>query len=274
MEKKAQKEARKKPTWAEIMAGYSKAKKQWRLAGLPVIGPLISRGKFGNKVDANWMVPVNVKIGPAESVALPFDILRPILEKASYIFRMNRCPCRAGYGCQNFPHEIGCIMMGPGARDIRPEFGQEVTLEEALQHARRAVEAGLVPLIVHAKSDADLFGIDYRRMLAICLCCDCCCDIRMGLRLGPQAFWSSVHRLPGLLVSVSDECNLCGKCVEVCFKEGVISLGETKAQINEQCVGCGKCATVCPLAAISFQFTMAGEASRELVAVLEGRTEI
>lgn len=49
--------------------------------------------------------------------------------------------------------------------------------------------------------DAWLLDIPYRRAIAVCFCCDCCCSVRQGLRLGPAAFWETVVRLPGLSVT-------------------------------------------------------------------------
>jgi ferredoxin len=267
-----------KLSWDDIMTIYAGLKAKWRKAGrlsrIPVVGDLLINKHFDKAADANWMVPVGEAIERGQSSAIPFDVLKPILEKASYIHRMNRCPCRDGYGCTQYPHDIGCLIMGPAARDIRPEFGGRVSVAEALGHAQNAVSSGLVPLIVHAESDAQLFGIEYRRMLAICFCCDCCCDIRMGLRLGPEVFWDNVHRLPGLRVEVSDDCTLCGDCVGVCFRADVITMGQNKVQISEKCVGCGQCAEACPAGAISFQMEEGSDLVGHLLHQIADRTEI
>ncbi len=267
-----------KPSWDEIMATYSGLKARWRKAGrlsrIPLVGKLLIKRGFDKAADSNWMVPVGEAIERGRSSAIPFDVLKPILEKACYIHRMNRCPCRDGYGCIQYPRDIGCLIMGPAARDIRPEFGESVSVAEALGHAQRAVSSGLVPLIVHAESDAQLFGIEYRRMLAICFCCDCCCDIRMGLRLGPEVFWENVHRLPGLKVEVSDDCTLCEECMAVCFRADVINIGKEKVQIGEKCVGCGKCAEACTAGAISFCIDQESDLAEDLLELIADRTQI
>ena len=262
----------RKPTWQEIMVGYSGSKRRWQIAALPLIGPMLGKVHLDEKIEAGWMVPVNAEIGRIQNLALPFDILKSVIGKASYVLRMNQCPCRAGYGCQAYPHEIGCLIMGPAAREIRPEFGEEVSRGQALLHTQKAVEAGLVPLIVHTMDDSEIFGIDYRRHLAICFCCDCCCDYRIALRVGPKAFGNNIHRLPGLTVWVNNACTLCGACLGVCFREGIITSGTVKVQISEACVGCGKCAAVCPAGAITFRLTIGAETPRALITVLEGRT--
>jgi len=265
---------RMKPSWERIMQDYSRGERKWRLARVPIIGPLLTRGRFKDEIESNWMIPVSEPIVRGESVALPSDVLIPILEKASFIFKINHCPCRDGYGCQSYPHEIGCLIMGPGARGIRPEFGKQVSVEDAVNHVQKAVKTGLVPLIVHSTTDSDMFGIDYDRMLAVCLCCDCCCDIRKGLRLGPRVFWENVHRLPGLTVSVGEACTLCGDCLEVCFRKDIIKLGRERAEISDLCVGCGKCALVCPVEAISFTIEGRERTTERLLAAIKCRTEI
>jgi len=187
---------RRQPSWEEIMRRYAKGKLRWRIAAIPIVGRLFVPLDFRHEVEANWMVPVNEPIPRGESMGLPYDIVEPMLRKASAIFRVNHCPCRDGHHCQSYPHEIGCLIMGPAAGEIRPDFGAMISIEDAMSHVRAAVAIGLVPLIVHSVSDSWLFGIDYKRMLALCLCCDCCCDIRVGLKTGPMAFWGNVHRLP------------------------------------------------------------------------------
>jgi hypothetical protein len=34
-------------------------------------------------------------------------------------------------------------------------------------------------------------------MLTVCFCCECCCAVRNGLRVGPQEFLDILVRLPG-----------------------------------------------------------------------------
>ncbi|MDD5370792.1 MAG: 4Fe-4S binding protein, partial [Anaerolineaceae bacterium] len=97
---------------------------------------------------------------------------------------------------------------------------------------------------------AYMLGIPYHQMLAICFCCDCCCTVRSGLRLGPPAFWDAVERLPGLNVQVNaGECVGCGDCVQVCVMHAIRLEGGT-AMIGERCKGCGRCLEACPVGAI------------------------
>jgi len=158
--------------------------------------------------------------------------------------------------------------MGERTRDMPPHWGEEVSYEEALGHAKKAIGLGLVPTIVH---DSTMV-----KLLAVCFCCDCCCDIRLGLKIGPKAFWDRVMAPPGVTPTVDDNCNLCGECVEegICHV-GAISLGTTKVEIDSDlCVACGRCAEVCPLDAISFQIDPEVDVVEMLVANVADRTDI
>jgi len=50
---------------------------------------------------------------------------------------------------------------------------------------------------------------------------------------------------------ISDECTMCGACVDVCPVEAITE-GETQYVINaDTCTDCGACAGECPVEAIS-----------------------
>jgi ferredoxin len=221
------------------------------LGGRPLIGPLF-RPCFSAEGSEAVIIPVQETVRGTESVVLPYPLLPPLLERASARFIKNECLCRRAENCQTYPQDVGCIFLGDGAAEINPAMGRLVNVGEAMAHVRRAMEIGLVPLIVHSSLDAWMLGIPYRRMLAVCLCCDCCCTVREGLRLGPPAFWDTVLRLPGLTVSVGPGCVGCGTCVGVCHVSA-ISLDGGRAHIGERCKGCGRCAAVCPNGAITLR---------------------
>lgn len=57
-------------------------------------------------------------------------------------------------------------------------------------------------------------------------------------------------RMPGVRVTVTEDCISCGKCMEdVCFVQA-IHLEEKHAVIGDDCRGCGRCTEVCPNRAI------------------------
>ncbi len=54
-----------------------------------------------------------------------------------------------------------------------------------------------------------------------------------------------MHRLEGLNISVSNDCNGCGRCEKACFA-GAIMIKNNRATITDECKGCGICADKCP----------------------------
>jgi UDP-glucose 4-epimerase len=163
--------------------------------------------------------------------------------------------------------------LGDAAGQINPELGRSLAPEEALAHARQAIAQGLVPMIVHAAYDAELLGIDYDRMLAVCFCCDCCCTVRQNLRNGPHEFSDSVLRLPGLRVEVGPACDGCGACLDLCHASA-IHLEDGRAAIGEACKGCGRCEAACPQDAIRLHLDDGAHVMDHLFALVEERTAI
>lgn len=243
-----------------------------RAGTLPGIGRLL-RPLFSPRENQAIIIPVHQAVRGTESLVLPYTLLPTLIERAGHRFIMGHCMCRQGQGCRNYPQDIGCIFLGGGAREIDPALGRPADVAEALAHARLAMEAGLVPLIVHASFDAFILGVPYRRMLAICFCCDCCCTVRQTLREGPTAFWEAVVRLPGLRVVVTEACTGCGACVELCHVRA-ISRQDGHAVIGEQCKGCGRCATACPSGAIRLHLDENVDVMGRFLALVEKRTEI
>lgn len=246
-----------------------------RLARLPVLGPLL-RPFYGPAANEAIIIPVHEAVSGTESVALPFPLLTPLVEAASARFVLEACLCRRAEGCQNHPAEIGCLFLGDAAARIHPELGRPTNAAEALDHVQRALEAGLVPMVVHASFDAWILGIPYDRMLAVCFCCDCCCTVRHGLREGPLAFWETVLPLPGLSVEAGPECLACGTCAGVC-PVGAINLEDGRAFVAATCKVCGACVTACPTAAMHLHLKHGVDVQMSLEALLarvEARTDI
>jgi len=243
-----------------------------RLGSRRLLGRLL-RPCFDAEGNEAIIIPVQEAVRGTESVVLPFPLLAPLIDAASNRFILSHCLCRQGEGCETYPRDIGCIFLGDGAAEIAPERGHAAGTAEALAHARRAVDVGLVPMIVHSSFDAWLLDIPYRRTVAICFCCDCCCSVRQGLRLGPAAFWETVVRLPGLTVTTGPECTGCGTCVGVC-PVGAISLDQGRACVGEQCKGCGRCASACPQGAIRLQLAEGLDVPQRLTERIARRTEI
>jgi ferredoxin len=245
--------SRSTAVYETLMKMWPLSKAAFWLGTRPVVGPLL-RPLFNPRHHQAVIIPIHEAIPRVESEVLPYHLLRPLIEKASARFRMDKCLCRENDNCQNFPHEIGCLYLGEGAARINPALGSPASVEQALAHMDRAMKLGLVPLIAHTVFDAYLLGIPYRRMLTVCFCCDCCCVVRHGLRTGPPAFWEIVSRLPGLSVEVGENCTGCGICLEAC-PIGAIQMKSGRASTTETCKGCGRCIEACPMKAIFIHMT-------------------
>lgn len=220
------------------------------------------------------IIPIHEAIANPESVVLPYPLLTPLIESTSTRVLMNECMCRRGENCQNYPQDFGCLYLGDGAAKISPSMGRLVDTQEAIAHVEEAMGLGLVPLVVHTSFDALALRIPYRRMLGICFCCDCCCTIQQGLRLGPPSFWDIVVRLPGLAVEVNGRCTGCGACEEACYVRA-ISVCDGRAQIDQElCKGCGRCLPACPSGAIALRMEKEVDMMGQLVNRIARRTDI
>jgi ferredoxin len=163
---------------------------------------------------------------------------------------MNTCICRDSRQCKDYPIDLGCLFLGNAAMGINPQLGRHVMRDEALEHVRRCREAGLVHLIGRNKLDTVWLGVGPgNRLLTICNCCPCCCLWRVLPYISSQ-IGSKVVRMPGVSVTVTNECSGCGLCAQdVCFVDA-IHLADGHAVIGEACRGCGRCVDVCPQQAI------------------------
>lgn len=246
----------KAPAWRKIMAFYRYLKPGIWAMHLPVIGPWLQRIWIPENAEGTWFIPVNAEITTGEQVMLPGQVVERLIREAAGIFAMSACPCRTAFRCQQHPWRIGCLHLGTAAHQISGEVGRLLDTEEALKHLHQALESGLIPTILHMPSEAEIFGVEPSRMLSICFCCECCCDVRLLLQEGPNRYWDEYnHRLPGVEVVVGEDCTLCGSCVEVCYGgERVIRIGAERAEIGEHCLGCGVCLPACPEGAIVMHF--------------------
>ena len=263
---------RSKLVYNALMKLWPLGKVLFWLGNRPLVGPLL-QPCISAANDEAIIIPVQEAVRGTESVVLTYPLFTPLVERASTRFILNECLCRRGEDCRTYPQDFGCIFLGAGATEIDPTLGRQVGVDAALAHVRRALEIGLVPLIVHASFDAWMLGVPHHRTLAVCFCCDCCCAVRQGLRLGPPSFWDTVVRLPGLTLTVGRECVGCGDCVDVCHVQA-ISLDGSRARINERCKGCGRCVAVCPAGAITLRVAEDVDVVGSLLARIEQRTDI
>jgi ferredoxin len=230
-----------------------------RLSHYPMVGKLIDVLLFENDdvmyLPKDSVIPVNQQLTRESDTVLPSQILETLIRRANHHWIMNFCICRESSQCKDYPTELGCIFMGEAAMNINPQWGRPVSAEEALAHAHRCREAGLVHLVGRNKLDSVwLSARPANKLLTVCNCCPCCCLWRILPEITPN-IGDKVHRMPGINVAVSENCIGCGTCTEgVCFV-GAIEMNAGRAKIGENCRGCGRCIEVCPNNAIEMKIT-------------------
>lgn len=231
------------PRWAEVLGkGFNRLPlvDKWH----PWLRP--------DKTNMRWL-PINEDLEMPGDTPVPVQLLDKFIEEASHRVVVNPCGCRKAYKCKNYPIDIGCLMMGDSALEISRFPYKEVSVEEAKEHVRSAVDAGLVPIVGKARVDNFIFGVkDRKRLLTVCFCCECCCVTRFTQLTPVEKIEPSFVKLDGLSLEVTDRCKGCGACVSACFI-GAIEIVDDRAVIGEYCRACGRCATKCKQDAIEIR---------------------
>ena len=202
-------------------------------------------------------IPVNLPMGDFENIVVPYKVFEHFINKASNII-LRTCPCRERWNCQNHDISLGCIFMGDDTKNmaLSPDEGYVATKEQALEHVRKAIDNGLVPLLGRnvAEAEGGHGVMDTGKFLAGCFCCECCC---IGVKTRQYGVYASMAgdasgSMEGWKIKIDREkCVGCGECVEVCpFKFRKVVDGKVAVD-PDQCVGCGRCINVCPNEAIS-----------------------
>lgn len=221
------------------------------------------------------IIPIQQTVSAGENTVLPYQVLQPIVEKAGGHMLLSCCPCRNGESCKTYPHDFGCLFLGESVKGVSSKIGTQTDPQGAMAHVSQALAMGLVPMIVHARFDADLISVPFDRMLAVCFCCDCCCTVRHHLRLGPSTFDQTMQRLPGLTVLIGETCTTCGDCHAVCPVNAIQFDASGPSVIDqERCKGCGLCTAVCPVGAPQLYLDESADIIGELVERIRKRTEI
>jgi Pyruvate/2-oxoacid:ferredoxin oxidoreductase delta subunit len=199
-------------------------------------------------------VPIYEDMEIPAGTAAPVSVIEHFIREASDHLILSRCPCRSENHCQDYDPYFGCTFLGPAVRNVDPEVGRRVSMEEALEHLQQATEAGLISCLGKFKFDAVMLGVqkDHHNLMTICHCCPCCC-LSTSIPHASREARDAVVKIPGLSVEVDTEkCNGCGACVKACmFKQ--MEVVDKKAVIGEECKGCGRCAMVCKQNAISIR---------------------
>lgn len=202
-----------------------------------------------DKSDMRWL-PINQDIERPAGTPMPPAILDRLIEEASHRVIIDYCGCRDGFRCEHFPADLGCLMLGDSALEIKNYPAREVDAEAAKAHAHRAIALGLVPAAGKTRVDNTIYRIkDVGRLLTVCFCCDCCCLTRFA-HTGPlKLVEATFPRLEGISLTVTGDCRGCGKCAERCYVQAIRVEGG-RAVLGERCRACGRCASICPSRAI------------------------
>ncbi|MBR4448141.1 4Fe-4S binding protein [Methanobrevibacter sp.] len=202
-------------------------------------------------------ISVNKKIESEGSEFLPTEIIKEVIKRSNDIVIMDSCLCRTSNQCKDYPHDIGCIFLGPTTRKIPKNIGHKATVEEALNQVDMADAAGLSHIIGRNKIDTVWMNVrPGKGLLTICHCCPCCCLWKVYPNLDKDIS-NKLEKLDGVSVKLhEDNCRLCEKCLDdVCMFQA-ISLKDNKITIdNDTCKGCGLCVNTCKFDAITIDYS-------------------
>jgi Pyruvate/2-oxoacid:ferredoxin oxidoreductase delta subunit len=229
-----------------------------QLTHVPIIGRIIDKMLFeGDDIiylpkdsTVRRRIQVDMDLEQPVETALPSEIVHRFIDEANFHWRMNFCICRESAQCEDYPIDYGCLFLGEAAKEINPDLGKQITKEEAHEHIRKCGEVGLVHMVGRNKLDAMWLGVGPgKNLMSICNCCPCCCLWRVLPSITPD-IGRKVTKMPGVNVTVTDECVGCGLCTQdVCFTDA-IKMVNGKAAITDACRGCGRCVEICPHDAI------------------------
>ena len=227
-----------------------------RATHLPILGSIVDHMLFAGDdlmyLPANGVVMINEPVANPDDVVVPSQVVDHFIERAGVHWIMDACICRTAERCRDYPVGLGCLFLGEAALGINPKLGRRVTKAEAHEHVARCRQAGLIHLIGRNKLDTVWLGVrPGERLLTVCNCCPCCCLWRVLPYVAPE-IGAKITRMPGVEVSIGDDCQGCGTCAEQCFVKA-IRMAEGRATITDACRGCGRCVQACPQGAIEMK---------------------
>ena len=179
-------------------------------------------------------VEVNRKIEGEPSEFLPTDVMKEVIKKCDDIAIMDSCLCRTSNDCEDYPHDIGCIFLGPTSRKIPRTLCHTASVEEALDHVDKADAAGLSHLIGRNKIDSVWMNVrPHEGLLTICHCCPCCCLWKVTPNLHDDIS-QKISIMEGVNVSINqDACRQCLKCFRESCMFNAISYENKKVNLGK-----------------------------------------
>jgi ferredoxin len=94
------------------------------------------------------------------------------------------------------------------------------------------------------------------------------------MRLGPSTFDDTMQRLPGLTVTINQNCIACGDYHNACPVNAIQYQGDISVIDQDRCKGCGVCASICPEGASQLHMDESIDVVSKLVDRIRTRTEI
>jgi ferredoxin len=257
-------------TWKLTAAAFRTLPTLAKLSKYPILGPLFKwalmfgpyekRYTQGVTLPLKVTIPIHIDLSQkAEKVAVPIDMMKDAVRKASYRLALSRCLCRDAHNCQHYSHEIACVFLGDAARITEKHgLGRVVSAEEACALIDRGAAAGLIGQALWIEVEQFVWGFENEKMenfLEFCFCCPCCCSALNVMKNSTRDV-KRRFRSVGWQAHVNEHCRLCGACVNVC-PQNAITLGEERAAISQECLGCGICVKTCGSSAIEVDLVRA-----------------
>ncbi len=184
-------------------------------------------------------IPISRSL-PGGGAVMAYEEARQLIAQQSKI-AVADCICRkehrlVGKGCEKPLHN--CLVFSSGAYHyLANGLGREITQGDALRILQEAEEAGLV-----------LQPSNAQKVMNICLCCGCCCQMLKGLKQNRQP----ARHVNANFYAAADEtrCVGCETCVNRCQMEAIDMVDGVARVDRDRCIGCGLCVSTCPSEAL------------------------
>jgi ferredoxin len=175
---------------------------------------------------------------------LPYKHARDLILKNPQHIVAYQCACRSVQKNPCKPLDV-CLIVGEpfagAALRMQPGKSRRIGVEEAVSILKEEQERGHI----HTAYFKDIM---MGRFYAICNCCSCCC---LQMRDFKEHDMRTIAP-SGYVATVSDDCNGCGECSNICHF-GAIEVQGRAEIAHHKCFGCGLCESICPLGAISLK---------------------